>query len=121
MAWTFQQGTGDISHDGEFIATGYSGNGDGLNNPQAQGQGFVGPIPRGTYTIGAAMQDGGHMGPFVLPLTAWPVNRMFGRDGFFVHGDNATRDQSASQGCIVLHRQWRQMIAQSGDTILMVV
>jgi hypothetical protein len=121
MAWTFQQGSGKISHDGEYIATGYSGNGTGVNNPQAQNQSFVGPIPRGTYTIGAAIQDGGLMGPFVLPLTAWVVNQMFDRSGFFIHGDNAARNQSASQGCIALDRQWRQMIAQSGDTILMVI
>jgi hypothetical protein len=120
MTWNYQQSTGQLSHDGELIATGYAGIGDGLNNPTAQNQSFVGPLPAGTYTIGEAMADGGHMGPFVLPLTPWSVNQMFGRSGFFIHGDTPARDNSASNGCIVLDRQWRQMIAQSGDTVLTV-
>lgn len=32
--------------------TGYAGNGPGLNNPAAQNQQNVGPIPQGTYTVG---------------------------------------------------------------------
>ena len=120
MTWNYQQSTGQLSHGGELIATGYAGIGAGLNNPAAQNQPFVGPLPAGTYTIGAVMADGGHMGPFVLPLTPWSVNQMFGRAGFFIHGDTPARDNSASNGCIVLDRQWRQMIAQSGDTVLAV-
>ncbi len=32
--------------------TGYSGNGQGLNNPAAQNQPNVGPLPQGSYTVG---------------------------------------------------------------------
>ena len=126
MTWKYDQGTGRLSHDGEMIATGYAGiNTDtvnGLNNPAQQQTPFVGPIPRGTYTIGQPITNGGHMGPFVLELTPSPVNNMFGRSGFFIHGDKADPPpQSASNGCIIVNREWRAMIAQSGDNLLVVV
>jgi non-ribosomal peptide synthetase component E (peptide arylation enzyme) len=60
------------------------------------------------------------MGPYVLPLAPWPNNNMFGRNGFYIHGDTAARNQTASNGCIVLDRQYRLMIAQSGDNVLTV-
>ncbi len=121
MTWNYRQSTGALSHDGEYIATGYAGIKPGLNDPVAQDQPFVGPLPAGTYTIGAVMANGGHMGPYVLPLTPWSGNKMFGRDGFFIHGDTPTRNNTASNGCIVLDRQWREMISQSEDTVLTVV
>jgi len=120
MTWSYSQQSGQLSHDGELIATGYSGIGAGLNNPAAQDQPFVGPLPRGSYGIGAVVADGGHLGPFVMPLTPWAVNNMFGRAGFFIHGDNAQLNNTASNGCIILARQWRTMIASSGDTLLTV-
>ena len=120
MTWTFSQKTGQLSHDGELICAGYAGQGTGLNDPDSQQVPFVGPIPQGTYNIGPPMSDGGHMGPYVLPLTPWPVNNMFGRSGFYIHGDTPARNQSASNGCIVLDRQWRTLIVQSDDSVLVV-
>jgi len=116
----YQQSTGKLSHSGEFIAEGYSGKPPSVNDPNAQDQPHQGPLPRGTYTIGPPVQDGGHMGPFVLPLTPWSVNNMFQRDGFFIHGDNQERNHTASEGCIILDRQWRNMIASSNDSVLQV-
>jgi hypothetical protein len=120
MSWSYAQGTGRLSHDGELIATGYSGNGTGLNNPGQESVPFVGPLPRGSYTIGPPIADGGHLGPYVMALTPGPANNMFGRAGFFVHGDNQAMNSTASNGCIVLARQWRTLIATSGDTLLVV-
>jgi hypothetical protein len=120
MTWTYQQSTGQLSHNGEFIATGYAGIGPDCNNPASQNVPFKGPLPQGTYTIDPVLDDGGHMGPFVLPLTPWPNNNMFGRSGFYIHGDTAARNQTASNGCIVLDRQYRLMISQSSDTVLTV-
>jgi hypothetical protein len=121
MSWTYAQSSGNLSHNGEFIAKGYAGIGAGVNNPAAQNQPFQGPLPQGTYTIDPVVQDGGHMGPYVLPLEPWPVNNMFGRAGFYIHGDTPARNQTASNGCIVLDRQWRALIATSGDSTLLVV
>lgn len=95
MTWTYSQSTGRLSHDGEVIATGYAGHDAGLDDPSAQQSAFVGPLPQGTYDIGPPMSDGGHMGPYVLPLGPWPINNMFGRSGFYIHGDTPARDQSA--------------------------
>jgi hypothetical protein len=120
MTWSYTQGSGQLSHDGEIIGKGYAGVAAGWNNPAAQDQPFVGPLPQGTYTIGEPMADGGHMGPYVLPLTPWTNNNMFGRAGFFVHGDNQSMNNTASNGCIVLARALRVMIAQSGDNTLVV-
>jgi len=121
MARNYRQSNGNLSHNGELIAAGYAGSGAGLNNPNAQNQPFVGPLPQGNYTIGAVMADGGHVGPYVLPLEPWNGNQMFGRAGFFIHGDTPARNQTASNGCIVLDRQWRQLIAQSSDAVLTVI
>ena len=50
------------------------------------------------------------MGPYVLPLTPLTVNNMFGREGFFIHGDSIDNPGNASNGCVVLNRQWRIMV-----------
>jgi len=121
MTWTYMQATGQLSHDGEAIDTGYAGVGAGLNAPGQEGVPFIGPLPRGGYTIGQPVLNGGHMGPFVLPLTPSPANNMFGRSGFFIHGDKiAGPPHTASNGCIILSRQTRTLIAQSGDNLLVV-
>ena len=57
----------------------------------------------------------------MLPLTPFKVNNMYGREGFFIHGDSIDNPGNASNGCIVLNRQWRVMIAQSADDVLVVV
>jgi hypothetical protein len=122
MTWTYEQSTGRLSHDGEPIETGYAGNGSGLNNPAEQATENVGPLPQGTYDIGPARADGGHMGPFVLPLTPRPENTMFGRSAFFMHGDKiAGPPHTASDGCIIMSRGTRNAVASSGDTTLVVV
>jgi hypothetical protein len=37
---------------------------------------------------------------------------MFGRSGFFCHGDNPAENQTASDGCIVAARPIREIVAQ---------
>ncbi len=121
MTWTYVQTTGALSHDGEPIGTGYSGNTTGLNNPAAQGQVGIGPIPCGTYTIGPPHQPVDHLGPFALPLIPASTNEMLGRSGFFIHGDNTAMDHTASNGCIILVRPLRREIVYSDDKTLGVV
>jgi len=120
MAWVYQQSTGNLSLNTIFIVTGYSGNGAGLNKPTAQNQPNVGPVPQGTYTIGAAHSPPDHLGPLALPLYPDLANIMFGRFGFFIHGDNQFMNQTASNGCIIMAHDIRQQIASSGDTVLTV-
>lgn len=106
-----------------FTPAGYSGNGDGLNNPAAQDQHSVGPIPQGVYTIGAPRADE-KVGPMALRLTPAADNEMFGRGDFLIHGDNAHANRSASEGCIILPPDVRAAIGSAvlqGDDQLKVI
>lgn len=132
--WEYSQSTGQLTHvhsDGtrELVnddagEAGYSGHGDGLNNADAQDQHNEGPIPQGDWIIGAQQDNvtaGRHKLPASMRLTPAEGTETYGRDGFLIHGDNSAGDQSASNGCIVLHKSYRDQIGQSGDTRLKVV
>jgi hypothetical protein len=117
MSWTYNQSTGQLTRNGRTVATGYSGTGPGRNNPDLENQRNVGPIPRGRYSIGPAHDTRTH-GPHVMVLTPDGHNAR-GRDGFLIHGDNTRHD--ASLGCVVLPRDIRDQISNSGDNQLEVV
>ncbi len=51
QAWTYAQTTGELQRDDKLVATGYSGNGPGKNNPAMEDVPNVGPIPSGDWTI----------------------------------------------------------------------
>ena len=120
MTWTYKQASGEIDRDGAVVGTGYSGHGAGLNNPAMQQDQNVGPIPQGTYTIGPPHDPPDHLGPMALPLTHVSGD-IFGRSAFFIHGDNAAGNHSASDGCIILGPTIRRQIIDSGDDALQVV
>jgi hypothetical protein len=117
MTWTYSQSTGELTQDGRHVATGYSGAGDGRNNPGQQATRNVGPIPQGRYTIGAP-HNSRHVGPEAMSLTPLPGTQTFGRSDFLIHGDSRTHPGAASAGCIVLPLDIRRRIAGSGDTNL---
>lgn len=108
--------TDDCTGDQYLTCTGYAGNGDGLNNSDAQDQENVGPLPQGDYTVGAATR---RRGPQTRPLTPDPNNEMHGRAGFLIHGDNAAQNHTASQGCIIVPRNCRERIP-TGETLRVV-
>lgn len=118
MTWFYQQSTGKLSHDNEFIAIGYSGTGEGRNNSDAQEIQGMGPIPCGEYSIGPSYVHP-HLGPCVMNLDAKEGTDTFGRSLFRMHGDNAAHD--ASHGCIIMGPTVRQMVASSDDKNLKVV
>lgn len=119
--WTYSQSAGTMTNAaGEVIATGYSGNGASMNEPADEDTEDHGPLPQGNYAIGAASTHP-VLGPVSMELTPDPANEMFGRSGFFIHGDNAALDHTASDGCIILPRAARETIAESGDVNLKVV
>lgn len=119
--WTYQQSTGKLSNGSGLTGVGYSGRGEtGLNNPAAEDLVAVGPIRRGLYKIGPWEDEHPHLGPIVAPLT--PIaHDTHGRSGFFIHGDNAEMNHTASDGCIILNRLLRLAMRSSGDSELMVV
>jgi hypothetical protein len=104
-----------------FKGVGYSGKPPyGKNNPAAEDQHNIGPIPVGKYLVGSPVDTITH-GPYVLPLTPDPGNVMYGRSGFLVHGDSVVHEGFASEGCIVLDRAAREKIWKSGDHVITVI
>lgn len=120
--WVYQQSSGKLFRDGQFVGEGYSGNGKGLNNPKSQELHDVGPIPCGAWLIGKPEDHPDH-GPVVMRLTPEPETQTFGRDGFLIHGDLVEKPGQflASKGCIILPRWLRETIGRSGDYLLRVV
>ena len=120
MSWFYVQRTGALFHGAKWIVTGYSGHGEGLNNPAMQGVQAIGPLPVGTYAIAPA-RTSKRLGPVVLDLLPDANNEMFGRSLFRIHGDNSKGDRSASDGCIILPRNVREFIDASQDKVMVVV
>lgn len=118
--WRYVQKTGElIDPHGEIVAVGYAGNGEHRNRPESEDRPNRGPLPRGTYIIGAPRTTTTH-GPYVLPLTPG-MQPMHGRAGFLVHGDSRTRPGTASHGCVIVPKAARVRIWESGDRLLTVV
>ena len=125
--WKYEQGSGRLFNaSGTPIAKGYSGHGEGLNNPEKQGERGVGPIPRGKWAIGAPyMSD--TTGRYTMKLLAKDstpgddTHTPTGRGAFRMHGDNSRGDKSASHGCIIMPFDIRHTVWESGDHELEVV
>ena len=120
MPWVYTQDSGEMSFGGSVVAKGYSGHGPGVNDPTMQSVENVGPLPCGTYTIGAPRDPVDRLGPIAMPLHPDPTNEMFGRFSFFIHGDTPSMDQTASDGCIIMPHDVRTQIRDSSDRILIV-
>ena len=120
--WQYEQCTGQLRNaDGAMVATGYAGHGPGVNNPAMQACADVGPLPQGLYSLGAPI-DHPKLGPFAIPLVPHAENTMFGRGGFYIHGDEIAHagEELASHGCIVLPHDAREAIWNRGDHVLKV-
>lgn len=116
MTYEYHQSSGllylaDSDLGRALVARGYAGKADGLNNPDAEHIVRVGPLPRGRWRLGSPI-DHPRLGPLSIPLTRAEIP--YGRSGFFIHGDNARADFSASSGCIILPRSVRAWVAWSG-------
>lgn len=110
LGWSWDQSEGVLYLDGRSVAKGYSGRGEGRNNPAMETVRGVGPIPAGRWRIGPP-RTSGRTGPHVMDLV--PIEHdAHGRTAFQIHGDNAAGD--ASSGCIVLPRAIRERISRSG-------
>lgn len=115
--WIYSIGKGELCHDGVFVGTGYSGYGNFKNDPKAQDKRDLGPIPEGLYFIGAAHDHRGpqyqkQLGPCVMQLFPDKDTNTYGRDAFFIHGDN--QNHEASHGCIILGPLIRTHIMENG-------
>lgn len=121
--WQYEQGTGKLTKDGVQVDMGYSGHGEGVNNPAMEAVANVGPIPQGLWLIEGPPTLSPTHGPYVLRLTPYKDTQTFGRGSFLIHGDEVENPglELASHGCIVLARATRSRIWQSGDNNLLVV
>lgn len=123
--WTYSQSSGVLlDPDGEIADTGYAGgncghNPEGINNPDMQDVHAVGPLPQGVYSLGEP-ENSPHLGPFAIPLIPDPANEMFGRSGFFMHGDSVAKPGCASEGCIIMPRSVRQAVIARKDQMITV-
>jgi len=124
VSWKYSQSSGELTApDGMDIATGYSGHDTCRNLPSAQGIPDMGPIPAGFWMIGGPPLDTSTHGPYVLGLAPATETETFGRSGFLIHGDSVENAGQflASRGCIILPREAREAIWESGDGSLEVV
>ena len=120
MTLVYSQSKGSLAYapdgkDPRILARGYSGHPPYVNDPEAQAIKAGGPIPRGRYRVGAPF-DHVRLGPVVFFLEPMDPALMFGRSGFFIHGDNAYGNRSASFGCIVMGRKTRDDLATIRST-----
>lgn len=113
--WTYAQRTGRlIGPKGEFVSTGYSGYGNGKNNPAMQYVKAIGPVCVGKYTIGEP-HTSKNVGPYAMNLTPHADTETKGRGDFMIHGDSISKPGAASHGCIIFNRAVRERIWNSGD------
>lgn len=121
MTYTYAQSTGKLTRDGVTVGWCYSGHGIGLNSHTKEAVHGVGPIPCGEWSIGPPKDPIDHLGPLAMPLTPKPGNNAHGRSAFFMHGDNAEANHTASDGCIIANHDIRLAVAESGDHDLEVI
>jgi len=118
----YNQSSGYLSRNGTLVGQGYSGHGDGVNNPDMESVSEVGPIPRGDWIFGHPV-DHPQLGPLAIPIQPKSGTKTYGRGGFFCHGDEVGHvgEEIASHGCIIMSRTVRQYIIDNDDPDLEVV
>ncbi len=134
---TWEQSSGSLlcdnwttGEDGVVDAGGWAGQGEGFNNPFAEGQKGIGPLPQGFYDLGQPEHT--HLGNPSFPLIPWPETRDYieslGRDpdSFILHAWNPKRLLLSSEGCPIVSLQSRLELASElekagGVGILVVV
>jgi len=118
--FTYDQSSGAFSLNGKELWCGYSGFGPGKNNPAAEMQKAIGPVPAGLWHI-AGDYDSKKTGPRTIVLVPDDKTNTFGRSDFRIHGDSIANPGSASHGCIILPRFIRQLILDNPCKLLTVV
>ena len=120
MTWEYSQSSGELRHNDVLVySNGYSGSGHAKNQPDKEQLRDMGPIPRGSWSIGQPYNSN-NVGQFAIPLTPYGHNA-HGRTAFRIHGDSRSNPGNASTGCIILPPDIRRRIVASGDTTLHVV
>ncbi|WP_426426865.1 tlde1 domain-containing protein [Siccibacter turicensis] len=119
MAWEYDVATHTFTHNGERYAADYAGATGYKNNSSQECISGKGPLPRGTYKIGAP-HNSAHTGKYTLNLTPVLSSAMCGRSAFRIHGASKRHPLDSSEGCIIAPLGVRKAIWASGDTELKV-
>ncbi|HFZ8994213.1 TPA: tlde1 domain-containing protein [Citrobacter freundii] len=123
--WKYDRKSKTLTHNGSFVAYGYSGKGAYKDHPEYQnikshhGGANAAPLPAGTYIISPPFNSPA-TGPYAMRLKPSSSNQMFGRGDFEIHGDKIADPGNASDGCIILGPSVRKHIWMSGDRGLIV-
>jgi hypothetical protein len=126
MQWTFVIKTGQmLDPSGKLVAVGYAGgnlgkNPEGRNNAEMVSVHNIGPLPMGWYTFGQLFNPHPRLGQYAFELIPDPANEMFGRGGFFCHGDTVPAG-NASEGCIIMPRLIREQMYEGQIRRLQVI
>lgn len=121
MTFKWDQAAGTMTNaTGEVIGHGYAGHEWGKNNPSAEAAPDIGPVPVGLWKIGTPYENP-KTGPFTMNLDPEPGTDTLGRSAFRIHGDSIANPGEASHGCIILPRNVREAIWNSGDRDLQVI
>lgn len=110
-----------MTQNGVAKAVGYSGHGEGKNNPAMQSVHDVGPIPQGLWKMTALELETAEHGPYVIVLTPSPFTETFGRTGLLCHGDSVEHPGCASLGCVIMPHPVREEMWTSDDHFLKVI
>ena len=116
--YIYIQSTGQLLKDEIVIGVGYSGLGPFKNNHEMQDVIGAGTIPVGIYTCGRPTNME-KLGPIAIPLIPNDYNEMYGRSGFFIHGDSYSHPGLASEGCIIMPYVIRELVRE-GDLVTVV-
>ena len=130
--WTYDRSTQQLfdNEDNEIENTTggaiYAGCGKNQNEIESESKGTpknyrrgktcyaeAGPLPAGLYVVGKPFDDPDHLDPYVMKLTPDLNNKMYGREGFYIHGDSKSHPRKASDGCIVMPKNMREAIGIS--------
>jgi hypothetical protein len=123
--FTYVQRMGHLFFGPALVSICYSGHLAGLNNPGAEGEKDIGPIPAGDYLL-TDVHDSLTTGPLSIRLAPDAKTRVrivsLGRapDSFLIHGSDVhDEDHHSSHGCVVASRQSRESIiaAMSDPTV----
>lgn len=121
LTLTYSQSTGLItSPEGEAVAQGWAGHGEGKNNPAMQDCIGVGPLPQGLYRVGHWEKYHPGLGPLVSYLQQIE-GETFGRSGFYIHGASSQHPGEESKGCIVIPREGRDKVHDLNPDFIRVV
>jgi hypothetical protein len=116
----FSQSTGAVTLRGTLLCHGYSGHGEGKNNPALEAWIKIGPIPAGLYRIARWIDHHPTKGNDVAVLAPVGHNAR-GRSGFLIHGDSKDHPGEASEGCPTINNPYRHQLRESGAEFMEVV